>query len=106
MKEFEGDARTIISNLHHYHTESNVAQHEVKKNSGDITDANKQQESFNFAPHAPKLKILTIVKKSTTTDAEKLEIKRENNQYKMEYETELQLHLKQKNHYHMNLGKA
>ena len=29
VKEFEGEARTIISKLHHYHTESNVAQHEV-----------------------------------------------------------------------------
>ena len=29
VKEFEGDARTIVSKLHHYHTESNVAQDEV-----------------------------------------------------------------------------
>ena len=29
VKEFEGDARSIISELHHYHTKSNVAQHEV-----------------------------------------------------------------------------
>ena len=29
VKEFEGDARTIISKLHHYHTESNVAQHKI-----------------------------------------------------------------------------
>ena len=29
LKEFEGDASTILSKLHHYHTESNVAQHEV-----------------------------------------------------------------------------
>ena len=29
VKEFEGDARSIISKLHHYHTKSNVAQHEV-----------------------------------------------------------------------------
>ena len=29
VKEFEGDARTILSKLHCYHTESNVAQHEV-----------------------------------------------------------------------------
>ena len=27
-KEFQGDERTIISKLHHYHTESNDAQHE------------------------------------------------------------------------------
>ena len=29
VKEFEADARTIISNLHHYHTESNIPQHKV-----------------------------------------------------------------------------
>ena len=29
VKEFEEDARTIISKLHHYHTESNVAQQEI-----------------------------------------------------------------------------
>ena len=29
VKEFEGDAMTILSKLHHYHSESNVAQHEV-----------------------------------------------------------------------------
>ena len=28
-KEFEGDAQSILSKLHHYHTQSNVAQHEV-----------------------------------------------------------------------------
>ena len=28
-REFEGDARTIISKLHHHHTQSNVTQHEV-----------------------------------------------------------------------------
>ena len=29
VKEFEGDARTILLKHHHYHTESNVAQHEA-----------------------------------------------------------------------------
>ena len=29
VKEFEGDARSILSKLHHYHTQSNVEQHEV-----------------------------------------------------------------------------
>ena len=29
VKGFEGDARSILSKLHHYHTQSNVAQHEV-----------------------------------------------------------------------------
>ena len=41
-----------------------------------------------------------------TTLQGKLEIKCENDQFKIEYEAELQLHLKQKSHYHMNLGKA
>ena len=39
-KEFEGDARTIISKLHHYHTQSNVAQHEVVTLSTSITNLN------------------------------------------------------------------
>ena len=42
----------------------------------------------------------------TTPPQEKLEIKHQNDQYKIEYEAELQLHLKQKSHYHMSLGKA
>ena len=29
VKEFEGDARSILSKLHHCHIQSNVAQHEV-----------------------------------------------------------------------------
>ena len=29
VKEFEGDARSILSKLHYYHTQSNAAQHEV-----------------------------------------------------------------------------
>ena len=29
FKEFEGDARSIILKLHHYHTKSNVAQHDI-----------------------------------------------------------------------------
>ena len=29
VKEFEGDARSIILKLHHYHTKSNVAQHDT-----------------------------------------------------------------------------
>ena len=33
VNEFEGDARTIISKLHHYHTESNVTQHLYCQNS-------------------------------------------------------------------------
>ena len=37
VKEFEGDARTLISKLHHYCTESNVAQHEVVTLTTNIT---------------------------------------------------------------------
>ena len=40
-----------------------------------------------------------------TAPTQKLEIKCENNQYRIEYEAELQLHLKQKSYYHTNLGK-
>ena len=29
VKEFEGDPRSILSKLHHFHTQSNVVQHEV-----------------------------------------------------------------------------
>ena len=38
VKEFEGDARTIISKLHHYHTKSNLAQHEVVNLTTYITN--------------------------------------------------------------------
>ena len=64
------------------------------KHSGDITDAIENQEPFNFKPSAPRLKILSIVKTVDTSPEEKLEIKCENNQYKIEYEAELQLYLK------------
>ena len=37
VKEFEGDARSIISELHHYHTKSNVSQHESVKLTTYIT---------------------------------------------------------------------
>ena len=40
IKEFEGDARTIISKLHHHHTQSNVAQHEVVTLTTYITNLN------------------------------------------------------------------
>ena len=40
VKEFEVDVRTIISKLHHYHTESNVAQHEVVTLTTYITNLN------------------------------------------------------------------
>ena len=45
---------------------------------------------------APKLKILTTVITMDSSPAEMLEIKCENDQYKIEHEAELQLHLKQK----------
>ena len=72
----------------------------------DITNAIERQETFNFNPIAPKLQILLIVKTEATSPQEKLEIKCQNDQYMIEYKSELQLHLKQKSHYHMNLGKA
>ena len=40
VKEFEGDTRTLISKLHHYHTQSNVAQHEVLTLTACITNLN------------------------------------------------------------------
>ena len=72
----------------------------------DIANAIENQEPFNFEPSAPRLKILSIVKTADKSPKENLEIKNENNQYKIEYEAELQLHLKQKSHSHTNLGKA
>ena len=76
------------------------------ENGGDITNAIEKQEPFNFDSSAPKLKILTTVKKAHTSAEEKLEIKHENDQYKIKLKAELQLHLKQKSHYRTNLGKA
>ena len=38
VKEFEGDARSIIFKLHHYHTRSNVAQHDIITLTTDITN--------------------------------------------------------------------
>ena len=74
------------------------------ENGRDVADAIENQEPFNFNSSAPKLKISTTVKTMDTSPKEKLEIKHENDQYKIEYEAELQLHLKQ--NYHTNLGKA
>ena len=50
--------------------------------------------------------ISSIVKTAETFPQEKLEIKHENDQYKIKYEAELQLHINQKSQYHTNLGKA
>ena len=38
VKEFEGDAWSIIFKLHHYHTKSNVAQHDIITLTTDITN--------------------------------------------------------------------
>ena len=38
VKEFEGDSRSIILQLHHYHTKSNVAQHDIITLTTDITN--------------------------------------------------------------------
>ena len=38
VKEFEGDARSIILQLHHHHTKSNVAQHDIITLTTDITN--------------------------------------------------------------------
>ena len=38
IKEFEGDARSIILKLHHYHTKSNVAQHDIITLTTEITN--------------------------------------------------------------------
>ena len=38
VKKFEGDARSIILKLHHYHTESNVAQHDIITLTTEITN--------------------------------------------------------------------
>ena len=38
VKEFEGDARSIILKLHHHHTKSNVAQHDIITLTTDITN--------------------------------------------------------------------
>ena len=76
------------------------------ENGGDLANVIEKQEPFNFDSSAPKLKILIIVEKMDTSPEEKLEIKCENDQYRIEYKAELQLHLKQKSHYCTNLGKA
>ena len=38
VKEVEGDARSIILKLHHYHTKSNVAQHDIITLTTEITN--------------------------------------------------------------------
>ena len=77
----------------------------TNEHGSNITNAIERQEPFNFDPSAPKLQILLIVKTETTPLQEELEIKCQNDQYKIKYEAEQQLHLKQKSHYCTNLGK-
>ena len=67
---------------------------DIRKTYGhgrDIANAIENQEP----PSTPRLKISSIVETVETSPNEKLEIKHENDQYKIEYEAELQLHLKQ-----------
>ena len=76
------------------------------EHGSNITAAIERHEPFNFEPSALKLQISLIVETETTPPQEKLEIKHQNDQYKIKYEAELQLHLKQKRHYCTSLGKA
>ena len=64
------------------------------KHSRDITDTIEEQEHSNFEPSAPRLKISSTAETAEISPKEKLEIKHENDQYKIKYEAELQLHLK------------
>ena len=64
------------------------------KNGRDIADMIENQEPFNFNLSAPKLKQSITVMTMGTPPTEKLEIKCENDQYRIKYEPELQLHLK------------
>ena len=75
------------------------------ENGGDITNMIENQEPFIFKSSAPKLKILTTVVTTDTTPTEKLESKHENDQYRIKYKAELQLHLK-KSYYCTNLQKS
>ena len=59
-----------------------------------MADVIENQEPFNFSSSAPKLNILTTVETTDTSPTEKVEIKHENDQYRIKYEAELQLHLK------------
>ena len=51
-------------------------------------------KNLSISMSAPRLKISSTVKTKNTSPQDKLEIKCENNQYKIKYEAELQLHLK------------
>ena len=49
VKEFEGDARSIILKLHHYHTKSNVAQHDIIIRSA-VRSATKTSPNLRLDP--------------------------------------------------------
>ena len=49
MKEFEGDGRSIILKLHHYHTKSNVAQHDIIIRSA-VRSATKTSRNLRLDP--------------------------------------------------------
>ena len=54
----------------------------------------ERQGPFKFELYAPKLQISATIVTVETSPEEVLEVKHENDQYKIEYEAELQLHLK------------
>ena len=63
VKEFEGDARSIILKLHHYHTKSNVAQHDITTLRTEITnltlnDSWKRTVRQFFSHFKEKLRLL------------------------------------------------
>ena len=55
VKEFEGDARSIILKLHHYHTKSNVAQHDILIRSA-VRSATKTSPNLKLtSPTSPSM---------------------------------------------------
>ena len=63
VKDFEGDARSILSKLHHYHTQSNVAQHEVVTLTTyianlSLTDSRKRTSRRLLSHFKEKLRLL------------------------------------------------
>ena len=63
VKEFEGDAQSILSKLHQYHSQSNVAQHEVVAlttyiTNLSITDSWKGTTRQFFSHFKEKLRLL------------------------------------------------
>ena len=95
------DYKYAIGTTKHADNYSNIATYlilhirKTYKQGRDIADAIAKQEPFNFEPSAPRLKISSSVEMEDTTPQEKLDIKHGNDQYKIQFEEELQLHLKQ-----------